>query len=109
MEVTITIKAPEMAAAIMAHTKKVEWDSEWGGDCPWREPDPEMDKLRRKAGLKELHPPPWYKRIARFYDENWESMFEGTGPGIYFLLLLSSLALVFVAIGRATGWWGGVM
>ena len=68
-----------------------------------------FDELRRQAGLPEKYPPPWYKRIARFYDENWESMFEGTGPAIYFLLLLSSLALVFVAIGRATGWWGGAM
>ena len=66
-----------------------------------------MDALRRQAGLPEKYPPPWYKRIARFYDENWEAIFEGTGPAICFLVLLSSLALVFVAIGRATGWWGG--
>lgn len=86
-----------------------EWDSEWGGDCPWREPDPEMDKLRRKAGLKELHPPPWYKRIARFYDENWEYIFEGVGPAIIFLAVFSIMALIIVNLGRATGWWGGVM
>lgn len=28
-----------------------EWDEEWGGDCPWRKPDPEFEELRRRAGL----------------------------------------------------------
>lgn len=68
-----------------------------------------FDELRRQAGLPEKYPPPWYKRIARFYDENWEYIFEGVGPAIIFLAVFSIMALIIVNLGRATGWWGGVM
>lgn len=84
-----------------------EWEQDWGGPCPWREPDPEMDKLRRAAGLKEKNPPPWYKRIARFYNENWETMFDGVGASILVLAMISLVLLVFINVGRTTGWWGG--
>lgn len=36
---------------LRSEPKRVEWDSEWGGDCPWRKPDPELEKLRVRAGL----------------------------------------------------------
>lgn len=79
-----------------------EWDEQWGGPKPYSD-----DDSRRKLGLPEKNPPPWYKRIARFYDENWEYIFEGTGPAIIFITFIFLLALVFVQLGRATGWWGG--
>lgn len=87
----------------MADRHIPEWDRQWGGRCPYSE-----DEARRKLGLAELNPPPWYKRIARFYDENWEYIFEGVGPAIIFLAVFSIMALIIVNLGRATGWWGGL-
>lgn len=66
-----------------------------------------LDELRRRAGLQELHPPPWYKRIARFYNENWEYMFEGVGPALIVIAMVTMGLLVFVQMGKLTGWWGG--
>ncbi len=80
-----------------------EWDEQWGGPKPYSD-----DDSRRKLGLPEKNPPPWYKRIARFYDENWEHIFEGVGPAIIFLAVFSIMALIIVNLGRATGWWGGL-
>lgn len=67
-----------------------------------------FDELRRAAGLKEIAPPPWYKRVARFYGENWEEMFDGVGRSVLVVATLALLALIYVNIGRTTGWWGGV-
>ena len=36
---------------LRSEPKRVEWDAEWGGDCPWREADPEFEDMRRRAGL----------------------------------------------------------
>ena len=41
----------DRGSMLRSEPKRVEWDKEWGGDCPWREPDPEMEALRRKARL----------------------------------------------------------
>lgn len=94
----------EQRVRAMADRHIPEWDPEWGGPKPYSD-----DESRRKLGLKELHPPPWYKRIARFYDENWEYIFEGVGPAIIFLAVFSIMALIIVNLGRATGWWGGML
>ena len=94
----------EARVRAMASRHIPEWDPEWGGPKPYSD-----DESRRKLGLKELHPPPWYKRIARFYDENWEEMFNGVGPALIIIAMVSFGLLLFVNLGRATGWWGGMM
>lgn len=62
--------------------------------------------LREKARLEANTPLPWYKRITAWYDRNYMALFEGTGAAIAFLAGLIILLVVFVNLGRATGWWG---
>ena len=92
----------EARVRAMADRHIPEWDPEWGGPKPYSD-----DESRRKLGLREISPPPWYKRIARFYNENWEYMFEGVGPALIVIAMVSMGLLIFVNLGRATGWWGG--
>lgn len=94
----------EQRIRAMADRHIPEWDPEWGGPKPYSD-----DESRRKLGLKEHNPPPWHKRIARFYNENWEYMFEGVGPALIVIAMVSMGLLIFVNLGRATGWWGGAM
>lgn len=35
-------------------SKPYTWSDDWGGDCPWRASDPEIEDLRRRAGLTPL-------------------------------------------------------
>ncbi len=38
-------------------SRTVDWDEDWGGeDCPWRKPDPDMERLRRMAHLTPIDP-----------------------------------------------------
>lgn len=92
----------EARVRAMADRHIPEWDPEWGGPKPYSD-----DESRRKLGLQELHPLPWYKRVARFYNENWEYMFEGVGPAIIIIAIVTMGLLVFVQMGKLTGWWGG--
>lgn len=94
----------EQRIRAMADRHIPEWDPEWGGPKPYS-----ADESRRKLGLKEQAPPPWYKRIARFYNENWEYMFEGVGPALIVIAMVTMGLLVFVQLGKTTGWWGGMM
>lgn len=38
----------------MAQRDTAAWDPDWGGECPWRAPDPEMEELRRKCHLMPI-------------------------------------------------------
>ena len=70
-----------------------------------REEERALQALRAKARLELNQPKPWYKRLAKWYDRNYMAVFEGTGEAIAFLAGLIILLVVFVNLGRATGWW----
>jgi hypothetical protein len=103
----------EQRIRAMAGRRIPEWDETWGGPKPFgmsrEQRARETDETRRKLGLREISPPPWYKRVARFYSENWENIFMGFGPTLTVLVLISMGLLVFINLGRATGWWGGAL
>jgi len=56
--------------------------------------------LQQKANAQ-----PWYKRLAKWYDDNYEQVFEGTGAAIAFLTGFLLLGVVFVGLARSLGWW----
>lgn len=63
--------------------------------------------LRAKARLEANIPPPWHKRLAKWYDEVYEDVFEGFGPGLYLIVTMFFFLAIFVQLGKLTGWWGG--
>lgn len=65
--------------------------------------------LRAKARVEANEPLPWYKRLAKWYDDHWKDVFEGFGPGLIFIASMLLFLVVFVQVGKATGWWGGAM
>lgn len=79
---------------------RVEWDEQWGGKCPY--------KISEVAASRPIEKPSLWQRIRNWYDRNWEECFEGVGPAILALVLIMFFTVVFVNLGRATGWWGGV-
>lgn len=65
-----------------------------------------LEALRQKARLEMNKPLPWYKRLAKWYDENYEQVFEGTGAAIAFLTVFMLIIFVLVNFARSMGWWG---
>lgn len=63
--------------------------------------------MRAKARLEANMPLPWYKRLGAWYERNYEQVFDGFGPGLYLLVLIFFFLVIFVQLGKLTGWWGG--
>jgi hypothetical protein len=59
-----------------------------------------MRQLREKARLEANAPAPWYKRLAKWYDQNYESLFEGTGAAILSVCIIFGTLLIYGVWGR---------
>lgn len=45
------------------------------------------------------------QRVRDWYGANYEDVFEGCGPAIYFVVGMSATAVIAVAFFRVMGWW----
>lgn len=63
--------------------------------------------LRAKARLEANEPLSWHKRLSKWYDDVYEDVFEGFGPGLIAIASMMLFLVIFVQLGKATGWWGG--
>lgn len=62
-------------------------------------------ELRRKARLEANTPLPWHRRVSKWYDQNYEALFEGTGAAVAFVAGFWLLLTILVNLGRSLGWW----
>jgi len=70
-----------------------------------REEERALQALRAKARLELNQPKPWYKRLAKWYDRNWEDMFNASWAGFAFIFGIMLFLVIARGIGITTGWW----